>query len=476
MIKLNFFITLIFIATISLSQKKSLKYVNSDNVWQYSVYGFGVPFTFYQNTFSKDSLLIGGKYYFERQLINSNIQLINKYYREDNGKVFILKGQNEVLIYDFSLKIGDTFSINHTTKAKVSRLENIITADGLTRKKITVDVLCGFNTFIQNIWIQGIGEVKGDKFINNACFAFDPEPSLDCFLQDNKIVYSLKGCQESYKKLVSEELIWQVNVTKQAETDVTERFYKFDSPIIINNKTYSELLKAEGPSFKPANWAGTSMFFREENGVVFYLDNDEEIQYFDFNLNKGDEFKLPYEPTTSVYVIKKDSIIFGIDIKTRKVIQLACDSLSDNNNITWVEGIGDKSSFIFSNAVCSLFDPSETVELKCVFYANSFRKIYGKDFTQDCYLDSDFEKNTIDQKEIKIYPNPASDVLRIEFQKQFSGVISIYDHTLREVFKQDIKENSYGEKLDISILKSGIYIILFKENDGNTSANKIIIL
>ncbi|MCL5128124.1 T9SS type A sorting domain-containing protein [Algibacter sp. L4_22] len=71
--------------------------------------------------------------------------------------------------------------------------------------------------------------------------------------------------------------------------------------------------------------------------------------------------------------------------------------------------------------------------------------------------------------QIEIYPNPASDVIHINSDIQFTK-IEIYDMLGKQVFK-----SSYLNKINVEQYKSGIYILKMYANDNQFISKRIVI-
>jgi hypothetical protein len=87
-----------------------------------------------------------------------------------------------------------------------------------------------------------------------------------------------------------------------------------------------------------------------------------------------------------------------------------------------------------------------------------------------------FIENGISQSyKMKVYPNPVSDFLTIEFDKLITGKISItvFDMTGRIVLNKE-KQNQQMIKLNISKLTKGIYLLKINLKNDNGIAVKII--
>ena len=83
---------------------------------------------------------------------------------------------------------------------------------------------------------------------------------------------------------------------------------------------------------------------------------------------------------------------------------------------------------------------------------------------------NDFEFN----KNVLVYPVPAKDVLYIKNTNQPIKEIKLFSIDGREVLEKKLLNTVHNFNLDISSLKSGLYII--KINDGQNSVSKLITL
>ena len=89
-----------------------------------------------------------------------------------------------------------------------------------------------------------------------------------------------------------------------------------------------------------------------------------------------------------------------------------------------------------------------------------------------CVSNSIGQKELADKKyEIKVYPNPAKDVLNIKFPQEISCIykLSIYDIYGRMVntIEPDVLENSLTKQISVVNLPDGVFIVLIENNKGN---------
>ncbi len=73
--------------------------------------------------------------------------------------------------------------------------------------------------------------------------------------------------------------------------------------------------------------------------------------------------------------------------------------------------------------------------------------------------------------EMEVYPNPGSAYLNVEFPEPFSGNFEIFDMQGKQLWT-GTATNSIFEKLDITGLSPGNYVLVFKENTGDHSGFK----
>ncbi|MBK9736201.1 MAG: T9SS type A sorting domain-containing protein [Saprospiraceae bacterium] len=471
-----FILIMILLSYDAIGQHGTLRYVDDRNIWQMSSPQWFSPAREYQISFSKDSIRLGDKYYVEEIFDDKNNPGWNGtgiYYREQEGKIYSWNGQNEELQYNFNLVVGDSIQASDLSKLMVKAVEYIVTEDGLTRKKIVFNVICNGLKSHDLVWIEGIGEPLGRFLPSQSCIIFDPSPSMDCFYQNDIKVFSSGHCYDpnAYKKLVSSDYIWQVDVTRDALPEITQRLYRFGPLKIINGKMVNELLQSEGHKPTLVSWSGTGMYFRQEGNKVYFLQNGEEILYFDFNLIKGDTFDLQYGPKTKVNVVKTDTIIL-LDNKPRKRLYLACDALSEHYEVIWIEGIGDLSSFLFSYVQCTLFDPAEFLDLRCVLLTN-YKEIFHDNDVQGCFIADVFSPLKPQIASIRIYPNPAEDMITIESSHSMTGYFMVTDIS-GQIKNRLSMSSELLVSLNVAELNDGIYFYHMILRDGTNLTGKFI--
>ena len=121
---------------------------------------------------------------------------------------------------------------------------------------------------------------------------------------------------------------------------------------------------------------------------------------------------------------------------------------------------------------------------KLVYTGNNFTKANINGFTMlhnnyggDAYYDNfkitteNLAINTVNKKELKIYPNPIKDYLAVDtsFQNQIASIEII--NTLGQVV---LKENNVTNRIDTDKLQAGVYVTKIILKDGKVINRKII--
>ena len=93
-------------------------------------------------------------------------------------------------------------------------------------------------------------------------------------------------------------------------------------------------------------------------------------------------------------------------------------------------------------------------------------------FTAECeftltVIDNLGSQNTTALRAIKVYPNPANDVINLSNPQNINlRNVSIYDMTGRLIITKDLQAASQQSTIDISALQSGNYLLFIKSTYG----------
>ncbi len=444
-------------------------FINKKNVWYFIEGGVTSPPEYFKGRFNPDSILIDGKYYHKTQTatLNGLWKNSDNFYREENSKLIRKADNGEEVIFDFCASLGQVYD----TEAKfdsmfVSQIDSIKIGDGSTRKRINFQCKKTPGKSYYS-WIEGIGDITGFFGDRLTCGIYDGFTFLQCFGTEEEVFYSESGyCfANKSKSFFDKDLSWTMDVETigiPKPEGITYYFSKETSE--INSKKYYELI-ASSNKFFWFDGQKTSRFFREENQKVYELNpNGTEYIHFDFSLNKGDTF-INKNVVRALKVIDTDSIIFDDGVK-RKRLQLQCLTFPDSDTIMWVEGIGDIENYLFNGTFCSIADATTFYNLRCV-RADRFLGVYLAPWANDCLITATNDEKTDDS--ITVYPNPAQDVLEIKTDLIIDN-IDLFDLSGKHIINNNYNKN----KVDISQLQRGIYILTFTTNK-NLVINKRVV-
>jgi len=82
----------------------------------------------------------------------------------------------------------------------------------------------------------------------------------------------------------------------------------------------------------------------------------------------------------------------------------------------------------------------------------------------------------LNKTEIVVFPNPASDKISLQSAvfRQQSTTVALFDSNGRKLLEKQIMQGNEEVTLDVSGLKSGVYICTLKTERGNTTKKLII--
>jgi hypothetical protein len=89
-------------------------------------------------------------------------------------------------------------------------------------------------------------------------------------------------------------------------------------------------------------------------------------------------------------------------------------------------------------------------------------------------LPSGIEESDLSEK-IKIYPNPARDFLKLEWEADLQiDLVEVYNTSSQLVLKQEIRPSTRNSQLDLKGLSKGVYIVILK-GEGINYLEKVLI-
>lgn len=173
--------------------------VNAQTWYIYGEYTWSAPHpvgTFHEHHYQGEAVTIGGMEYttiYVDSEVNGNY--LDGAYRNDDNQVFYCKWNgssydDEVLLYDYDLEVGDFFHDDDDHPMQVTEVTTITDLNGVSRKKITFSFI-GL-TDVSEFWIEGVGSNRGFMHVGQWEADHDSEGEmyhLLCYHEDNNVIF-----------------------------------------------------------------------------------------------------------------------------------------------------------------------------------------------------------------------------------------------------------------------------------------------
>ncbi len=233
--------------------------------------------------------------------------------------------------------------------------------------------------------------------------------------------------------------------------------------IYENGEFFQEIMHPPGPCDETYTYSGEYVgAIRTENGKVYQYLNDQEYLLLDFTLNVGDT--LFSYISTGLHISSIDSVLV-VDQYRRRF------NFSNGDICNWmIEGIGHEAG---------LFEPMSMYEFNVSYficYAEDGIPLYGY---SNCILNVGYERLSLHEREINIFPNPTSGKITINSSEPIKEIKS---YLITDMYGRIISSNSNidpltGNTIEINIeaCKPGVYFMIINFNDKETMNRKIII-
>ena len=173
--------------------------VNAQTWYIYGEYTWSAPHPvgdFHEHHYQGDVVNIGGMEYttiYVDSEVNGNY--LDGAYRNDDNQVYYCKWNgssydDEFLLYDYDLEVGDFFHDDDDHPMQVTEVTTITDLNGVSRKKITFS-FSGL-TDVTEFWIEGVGSNRGFMHVGQWEADHDSEGEmyhLLCYHVDNDVIY-----------------------------------------------------------------------------------------------------------------------------------------------------------------------------------------------------------------------------------------------------------------------------------------------
>ncbi len=403
------------------------------------------------------------------------------YIHEENGKVYCGTGNNERLIYDFTLQKGDSvywgqewYSSFGYDKYVYVKDVNYIQIAGKERKVMTVEtrgiVFSGDveeGPDFDEIWIEGIGSTEtvyaneSSRWLTGLVgnywrFSYYYNyPTQTSYPEDATLYDFGFPTTDEYIPYVREGNAWVIIGGEGYKQ------FSIGQEVVIDNKSYYELNYA---FFKPSKGCVTNRslydYIWERDKKVYLGTETQNRLLYDFGAQVLDTIRYDHLDESFYYYTVVNSVstqeILG---KQRLVMNVShycsVDDFNDPIQSSWIEGIGAINEDIFDFEKSYRMGASATPD-QFYYYTNSNEG--------GCYPEVqkviDFSAiSTVSTDTSTLTLHRSGDVLMATFPTVGKGeAITLYDATGRVVTTQPIREGATTTSIDVATLPDGIYI------------------
>jgi hypothetical protein len=297
-------------------------------------------------------------------------------------------------------------------------------------------------------------------------------------------LFSILTFGQEYHKLINESFYWDIPVADMAYIcqgygENIPRRYSISGDTLINDTLYSKIYystfintwEPPAPNCPPFlvdtnKYLYPNVYLREdtiEKKVWRRSEYSGDELLYDFSLQQGDSVRLPYFDNGIYVHIDTVYTITTNDGISRKKFEFSSSYPAG----FYIEGIGGVAGLFQEPYFQYLFEGGPW--LQCVKDTDN-NSIWSKYEGLGCYNFIMDVARPNHYKEIKIYPNPFSDYIRVE--TSIKGLsVKIYDLFGHGIFSQGIINK---QAIDLSDINSGIYILKIKDRNNTIFTKRII--
>jgi len=247
--------------------------------------------------------------------------------------------------------------------------------------------------------------------------------------------------------------------------ETSTKLFGYNGDTLIGSEQWLKMYKSPDSNFNSnLSYLGN---IRETNGVVVYLDTTNSVHtLYNFNLQVGDS--VLYSFVSGNYYLKIeaiDSIIINSEYYKRFHFQEPWFPPCYLNEV-WIEEIGSVHGPLFpANPRFFYTEIPDSTYLTCFKLNNSI--VWNNPSYSQCYINIILGTENLTISKIKIFPNPVSNRLFIEFpdyQKSNHDIL-IYDLQGR-LIQYPLKNQLNSVEINVSALDKGVYIMQINDAEN----------
>lgn len=286
------------------------------------------------------------------------------------------------------------------------------------------------------------------------------------------IFLSLSAFSQLDNFIVNEEGLWStVDVhCFPGGNNYNTYFIKFEDDSLINGFTYKKIWRCDEESL--ANWSSYGFIRENEDHQVFLKPADYiEGLVYDFGVSPGDTVEalnvyLNSNDMLKFVVTQVDSVLLLDRYRKRVVLY----EYTNEKEEIWIEGVGSYFGILNScndayGAVCGGYD--------ALCYEESSTLVFQNEIYETCYYSVTVGLNPVKEVNFTVYPNPAKDLITINFPIEGKRKIEIWDFSGKKVAKHLFLNKNIS--LNLQEVDNGVYFIRVFDNENYYHPYKLIV-
>ncbi len=238
--------------------------------------------------------------------------------------------------------------------------------------------------------------------------------------------------------------------------------YKFEGDTTFNGIQYEKLVVSGSPT--DTTWSYRAAFREDTEGKVYRYAGSEEVLYYNFDLEVGDDFVLDMYGISHTMTVEQVDSVSLLNGEMRKRIRFDDFAFED-----WIEGIGSSYGLPFVGVFHHKVDVY--YELNCFFVDGELQ--YQPGSYDDCWYNTLGVEESHLEEVCMVSPNPFINTCTIAFDQNLPGDYEVRVVDIRgaevETYSQNSPEMEIGENLN-----SGLYIIQVFERGVPKQIEKVV--
>ncbi|NQV03511.1 MAG: T9SS type A sorting domain-containing protein [Bacteroidia bacterium] len=283
-------------------------------------------------------------------------------------------------------------------------------------------------------------------------------------------IYSLQA--QNYHPIVENGKLWSIYHVYGNPMDPFSLYNKFTDDTVFAGYTWKKVVSSRDSVV--LGWSRAGFMREDPDHRVYFKNSIGSITwlYYDFNLSIGDTIN-PYDPDTQ-YVL--DSItsfeLLDGEFRNRYVLRFINPFGGLDSCYTyWIEGIGSMHGLL-QPVMCLL--AGDNPALIC-YWEDDVLKYHNPDFPE-CYVVTGIRDSRSMIRDILIYPNPAKEILSIEFKRAASTpiIFELFDLCGNLAIRQTLEHPKTKLSLNDTGVAPGLYLYRISEKEGVIKTGKLL--